>query len=145
MALASLVGDLLKGVIAAWLGLHFGGETLGAVCAAAAVIGHCWTVFLGFKGGKGIATSAGTLLVLMPTILLILLATFVTIVAVSRFVSLGSVCVAILFPILTIIMNEPLPYILMSFVLAGTVIFRHRTNIDRLRRGVETKINEKAF
>lgn len=145
IALASLGGDLLKGVIAAWLGLHFGGESLGALCAAVAVTGHCWTVFLGFKGGKGVATSAGTLLVLMPVILLILAVSFVTIIAVSRYVSLGSVCAAVLLPLLVLLMHQPLPFIFMSFAIASMVIFRHRTNIERLRQGVEKKINEKAF
>jgi len=144
IALASLGGDLLKGVLAAWLGLHFGGEGLGALCAAVAVAGHCWPVFLGFRGGKGVSTSAGALLILMPEICLIIAATFVTVIAVSRFVSLGSVCAATLLPLLVLLIHQPWQYIIMSFVLASMVIFRHRTNIERLRQGTEKKINEKA-
>jgi glycerol-3-phosphate acyltransferase PlsY len=144
IAVASLLGDLLKGAMAAWLGLHFGNQGLAALCAAAAVTGHCWPVFLGFRGGKGVATSGGAVLVLMPTILLILAATFVIVIAVSRFVSLGSLCVAVILPVSALLTIQPWPYIAMSFVLAVMVIFQHRTNIVRLRQGTEKKINEKA-
>ena len=145
IAIASLMGDLLKGLIAAWLGLYFGGEGMAAVCAVAAVVGHCWPVFLGFKGGKGVATAAGVIFYLMPTLGLILLVVFITIIFISRFVSLGSICIAALFPALALIMSQPWQYVIMSVIMAGMVIFRHRTNIERLRHGTEKKINEKAI
>lgn len=144
IALLSLLGDVFKGVLAAWLGLAFGGEGLAALCTVAVVIGHCWPLFLDFRGGKGVATSAGALLVLMPLITLILLVTFVTIIAVSRYVSLGSVCAAVLLPLLVLVMREPWQYLLMTVVLAGMVLFRHRTNIERLRRGCESKLGQKS-
>lgn len=144
IALLSLVGDLLKGVLAAWLGLFFGGVGLAALCAVAVVAGHCWPVFLGFRGGKGVATSAGVILLLMPLIGLIMAVTFVTVIAVSRFVSLGSVCAAVLFPILILVMKEPWQYLVMGLVMVAMVLFRHRTNIERLRQGTERKIGEKA-
>ncbi|PKM77028.1 MAG: acyl-phosphate glycerol 3-phosphate acyltransferase [Firmicutes bacterium HGW-Firmicutes-15] len=144
IALASLMGDFLKGVLAAWLGLHFGGEILAALCASMAVVGHCWPIFLGFKGGKGVATSAGLLLVLMPSVMLIIMLTFVTLIAVTRYVSLGSVCGAALLPLMLLFMHQPWSYIIMGFVLSGIVLFRHRENIQRLRKGTEKKINEKA-
>ncbi|MCX5780620.1 MAG: glycerol-3-phosphate 1-O-acyltransferase PlsY, partial [Firmicutes bacterium] len=144
IALLSLVGDLLKGVLAAWLGLFFGGVGLAALCAIAVVAGHCWPVFLGFRGGKGVATSAGVILLLMPLIGLIMAVTFVTVIAVSRFVSLGSVCAAVLFPILILVMKEPWQYLMMGLVMVAMVLFRHRTNIERLRQGTERKIGEKA-
>ncbi|MCX5780234.1 MAG: glycerol-3-phosphate 1-O-acyltransferase PlsY [Firmicutes bacterium] len=143
IALLSLVGDLLKGVLAAWLGLFLGGVGLAALCAVAVVAGHCWPVFLGFRGGKGVATSAGVILLLMPLIGLILAVTFVTVIAVSRFVSLGSVCAAVLFPVLILVMKEPWQYLVMGLVMVAMVLFRHRTNIERLRQGTERKIGEK--
>jgi len=144
IALLSLLGDVLKGVLAAWLGLVFGGESLAALCTVAVVCGHCWPLFLDFRGGKGVATSAGALLVLMPLITLILMVTFVTIIAVSRYVSLGSVCAAVLLPLLVLVMQEPWQYLLMSVLLAGMVLFRHRTNIERLRQGCESKLGQKS-
>ncbi|MEQ8237489.1 MAG: glycerol-3-phosphate 1-O-acyltransferase PlsY [Syntrophomonadaceae bacterium] len=144
IALLSLLGDVLKGVLAAWLGLAFGGEGLAALCTVAVVTGHCWPLFLDFRGGKGVATSAGALMVLMPLITLILLVTFVTIIAVSRYVSLGSVCAAVLLPLLALVMQEPWQYLLMSVLLAGMVLFRHRTNIERLRQGCESKLGQKS-
>ncbi len=144
IAAASLLGDLLKGVVAAWLGLYFGGQVLAAICATVAVAGHCWPIFLGFRGGKGVATAAGVILLLMPPVFLILAAIFVIIIVISRYVSLGSVCVACIWPVLALLTDQPWQYIVMSFVIVGMVVFRHRTNIERLRHGTEKKINEKA-
>lgn len=144
IAVFALLGDLTKGAGAAWLGLQFGGPNLAAACATMAVIGHCWPIFLGFKGGKGIATSAGALMVLMPPIGFIALANFIIIIAISRYVSLGSITTAVILPILVVLTNQPWQYVVMVFVMAITAIYRHRTNIERLRQGTEKKINEKA-
>jgi glycerol-3-phosphate acyltransferase PlsY len=144
IALASLIGDFCKGVLAAWLGFYVGGEILAALCAIAVVAGHCWPIFLGFKGGKGVATSAGVLLVLTPPIMFMIAITFVTIIAVTRYVSLGSVCGAALLPLLLFFMHQPWSYIIMGLVLTSIVLFGHRENIERLRKGTEKKVNEKA-
>lgn len=140
VAVAALTGDLMKGVLAAWLGLHFGGEILAAICAAAAVIGHCWSPFLGFKGGKGVATSAGVMLFLMPKVFLALLILFIIIVVISRYVSLASTSVALLFPLMAYIFYKPNYLLIMSFTLAVLVIYQHRENISRLCNGTEGKI-----
>lgn len=144
IALAAFIGDTLKGVISAWIGLHFGGPGLAALCSVAAVVGHCWPVFLGFRGGKGVATAFGIVVYLMPLITAILAVIFLPVVFFSRYVSLGSVCVAAILPVLTLIMQQPWQYIIMSLVMAGIVICRHRSNIERLRNGTEKKITEKA-
>lgn len=140
VALAALTGDLLKGVLAAWLGLHFGGEGLAGICAVAAVLGHCWSVFLGFKGGKGVATSAGIVLYLMPRVFLAIMILFIIIVAISRYVSLASTSVAALLPIIALIFHKPNQLLEMSLVIALLVVFQHRENIGRLRNGTEGKI-----
>lgn len=145
IAILSLMGDLSKGAISGWLGLHYGGMYLGAICAIIAVTGHCWPVFLGFRGGKGVATAAGAALVLVPKVFILLALIFVIVIGISRYVSLGSICAAAMLPVLTLLVYYSGIYTLMSLVIAVMVIFRHRTNIERLRNGTEKKINEKAI
>lgn len=140
VALATLLGDLLKGLAAAWIGLQTSGEMLAAVCVLAAVIGHCWPVFIGFKGGKGMATTAGAILLLMPKVFLFLAIIFVLIVFFSRYVSLASVSVAVLLPLTALFLSQPGSYLLVSVILTVLVIYRHRENIERLRNGNERKI-----
>lgn len=142
VALASFAGDVMKGVLAAWLGMHFGGYTLAAACSVAAVTGHCWPVFLKFRGGKGVATSAGIVLFLFPQAVLLILI-FIIIVALSRYVSFGSICVAALLPLLLFIFHKPLALLVMGFIMAALVIFQHRENIKRILNGTEGKIGKK--
>lgn len=144
IAVASLVGDVLKGAVSAWLGFFLGGPALAAICVTAAVAGHCWPVFLGFRGGKGVATWGGALLTLMPLIGLIGAANLVIIIAASGFVSLGSVCTVAILPLIIFLMHYPWQYTVMSLVVAIIIIFRHRTNLERLHNGTERKINEKS-
>lgn len=145
IAVASLIGDVLKGLVSAWLGYYFGGIGLAAVCSVAVVVGHCWPITLRFRGGKGVATAAGIMLVLMPLIFVLEALVVVVIAGTTRYVSLGSVCAAILFPILVIFSHQPWQYIIMSIILGAIVIFRHRSNIRRLRQGTESKLNEKVL
>ncbi len=144
VALAAFAGDMFKGVLVAWLGMYFGGYTLAAACSLAAVIGHCWPVFLNFQGGKGVATSAGVMLYLLPQAFLILFFGFIAIIAISRYVSLGSICGATLFPFMFLIFDKPQSLVVMGFMLAVLVIYRHRENIQRLRNGSESKIGKKV-
>jgi glycerol-3-phosphate acyltransferase PlsY len=142
-ALLAVVGDIVKGMLAAWLGLLVGGVVLGAWCAAAAVIGHCWPVYLQFRGGKGVATSAGVLLVLTPRVFLALLVIFVATVAIFRIVSVGSLVAAIVNPVVIAVIYQSWPLIVMGAILSLIVIYRHHSNIDRLRRGIEPRLGEK--
>jgi len=142
LGLASLAGDLLKGVLAAWLGLHYGGETLAAFCGAMAAFAHCYTIFLGFRGGKAVATSAGVVLMLMPRVLVVLFFLLVIIVVITRYVSLGSVSAAAILPVMAVVLHSPRPYVYMSGFLAVLVIYRHRENIRRLREGTESKLGK---
>jgi len=143
-ALLALSCDLLKGVIGAWLGFQVGGPLLAVVCSIVTVVGHCYPVYLRFRGGKGVATAAGTILYLMPNILFILLAVFIITVAISRYVSLASLVAAMLFPILTIVLAYPWSYTAISLLMSGLVIYSHRNNIVRLRNGTESRIGEKV-
>jgi glycerol-3-phosphate acyltransferase PlsY len=140
IALVALLGDLLKGLASAWLGMHYGGEMLAVICVLAAVTGHCWPVFLGFKGGKGMATTAGSILFLMPKVFLCLAVVFILIVIISRYVSLASISVAILLPLTCLLFSQPRVYLIASIILMVLVVYRHRENIERLRNGNERKI-----
>lgn len=145
VAILALCGDVLKGVIAAWIGMAAGGPVLAAWCGGAVVVGHCYSIFMKFKGGKGVATAAGVIAFLMPAIVVALASILVISVVITRYVSLGSVLAAALFPILCLVLWKPWPYILLSFFLAGLVLYRHRENIRRLRNGQEARITDKAL
>ncbi|MEA2011477.1 MAG: glycerol-3-phosphate 1-O-acyltransferase PlsY [Verrucomicrobiota bacterium] len=113
------------------------------------VIGHIFTCFLKFKGGKGVATSAGTLTALAPLPVLIAFLCWIIIFKISGYVSLGSICAAVICPVLTITMklsakgNYPVPNIVLICFLSLIIIIRHKTNIKRLLKGEENKFRKK--
>jgi len=144
VAVLALAGDLLKGLAAAWIGLTWGNEVIAAACGVIVVVGHCFSIFLSFRGGKGVATAGGVILYLMPQIFLVLVAVMILSVVLTRYVSLGSVLSAALLPILCLILMEPWPYTVMSLLLAALVLFRHHSNIERLISGREARITDKA-
>jgi len=122
--------------------------TLQIIAGCSAVIGHIWTIFAGFKGGKGVSTSAGMLLGIAPVDLLIALMIFVIIVALTRYVSLGSIISAILFPFV-IIFTEKIfklehsdffTLLIFGSLIAVLIVYRHRSNIKRLIAGNENKL-----
>jgi glycerol-3-phosphate acyltransferase PlsY len=142
-ALLVLAGDVFKGVVATAMGLAGGGPWLGLLAALAVLAGHNWSLFLRFKGGRGAATGAGILLILAPKVLLLVLLIFVGITILTRYVSLGSILAAASAPILMIAFREPFIYIILTFIAAAIVIFRHRTNIRRLLRGTELRFGDR--
>lgn len=157
-AALTFAGDILKGVISTLLGLLIlpYGTGFAYVSALCCMLGHAFPIYYGFKGGKCVATFAGALLVLNPLLWILLLLTFVLIVYLSRYVSLGSVICAAAFPI----MNNIMPFItvtmpdgslagvpptgIIAAVLMGVlIIVLHRANIVRLWQGKESKISFK--
>ena len=153
-AIAVLLIDLLKGAIAVLLVkliyLYSPMELvpinwklwLIAVVALAAIFGHSKSIWLNFTGGKSVATSLGVLLVMNPILALGTLATFGIILAISRIVSLSSITGAIALNLLAIFVDGSLPYIIFAALAGGYVIFRHRSNIQRLLAGEEPKIGQ---
>lgn len=151
------IGDFCKGVLAvliSYLLLRTVGGTespfyTNYVVAVMVLLGHCFPVFYGFRGGKGILVSAGVILVLNPLILLALLAIFLVVVIASRIVSLASITVAVAYPILTLIFGlvGQDPYLLWDVLVAlcvgGAVVWMHRANIRRLIDGTEHKFGQK--
>ena len=133
--------DLLKGALSVWLGLHFVGTPLAMVLGGIlAIAGHSWSLFLGFKGGKGVATGLGVIAMLMPLVTAWIFAVWFVIVYLTKYVSLGSIVAAALVPVLAFFVDEPIEYIFFGIVAAFFVIYRHKTNIGRLLSGTETKI-----
>ncbi|NPV70951.1 MAG: glycerol-3-phosphate 1-O-acyltransferase PlsY [Firmicutes bacterium] len=136
--------DLGKGALSALLGSRLAGSWGASIAAAMAVVGHSFPVWLGFRGGKSVATAAGGLLVLAPKVLLIEIALFVAVVATTRYVSLGSILAAAAVPFLFAATGSDTPGIAYAAVAGGLVIVRHRTNIRRLLSGTENRLGKKA-
>ncbi|KZK75609.1 Glycerol-3-phosphate acyltransferase [Pseudovibrio sp. Ad46] len=154
-ALLVLVGDILKGVAACLVGLYLGvyagsGVAIDSMsmllAGAGAIVGHNWPVFFGFRGGKGVLTAAAVLFMLDPIIALSCLSSFVVIVAATRFVSLGSICAALLFVVLSFIpvFGHTLYFQAFAMVMAFIVVAKHRANIGRLLSGTENKLRFKS-
>jgi len=139
-ALLVLAGDALKGVIACLAGLLIEGDTGLMAAGLASVLGHNWPLYFGFKGGKGVLTSAAVLFMMDWRIGLVLLVVFAAVVGITRYVSLGSIISAAAFPVLSLIMNRGTEFILFALFLAVLVIIRHRANIKRLIEGTESKL-----
>ena len=140
-----MILDIGKGVaavvIARWLSPE---DVVPVLAAAAAVAGHMYPLFLGFRGGKGVATGAGTMLALVPAIGLAAFVLWLTVSLATRYVSIGSVVTAIAYPAAALATGQPWPITLYALVAGLWVIWRHRANIARLRAGTEHRINLRA-
>ena len=131
----SLALDLLKGVVAAGMGYALGGANLAALTGAAAVVGHCWSIFLAFRGGKGVATACGVLLVLTPWATLAGAVAWGACFAAFRRSSLGAlVALPIVGAVAWWVHPTQLPLV---GLVAAVIIFRHAANIRRLATGTE--------
>ncbi len=140
--------DIAKGALPVWLGLRLGasGEVLGAV-AVAVVVGHVFPVYHGFRGGKGVATAAGSLGFLEPRALVVSAILFVIVLAVTRYVSIASILGIAAFPVATMMLARPLgldvaPWwlVISSSAITLVVVIKHRTNLARLLEGTEERV-----
>ena len=156
-----LLGDFMKGVLSVIIGKllfrYLGGVGSGSewfmlggyIAAFFAVLGHIYPVFHGFKGGKGILITAGVMLVLDPWVLCAILGVFIIFVLISRYVSLGSICAAVAYPIATLavelLMHRRTAWIDagLALLISAIVIFMHRGNIKRLLNHTESKLGQK--
>ncbi len=138
LAAATLAFDLVKGALPVWLAYRFFGPDMAMLAGLGAVLGHCFPIWLGFKGGKGVATAAGIILALSPATLGIALLVFLALVLPTKYVSLGSLGAAIAAPITAYFLGHVQAAEL--FLLVAIVVFiKHRANIPRLIRGEENK------
>lgn len=144
LGIAVLLGDILKGVLAAGLTYHYFGPWGGIIGGLLAMAGHSWNPFFGFRpSGKGVATGCGIILVLMPKVALLAALIFVVITYTTRYVSLGSLTAAVAVAISVFIFPEPAPYRIFGLIAAAGIIIRHRTNIQRLLQGTENRFGQK--
>ena len=150
-ALLTFVCDFFKSFLACCIGLVVMPYHLGfvSICGLCALIGHAFPIFYGFKGGKCVASLAGVLLVVNPLVWVLLMLVFVFTVALTKFVSLGSVICALCIPILNIMIAFPVTppppaEIICTALMAALVVFLHRKNIVRLWTGTESKISFKS-
>lgn len=142
-ALAVLVSPALfgaSGILPGWVSPEEVRLYLPLVAGIGAILGHTYTFWLGFRGGKGVATSAGVLGALVPVAFVITLATWILVIAISRFVSLGSVVAAAILPLATALTGNHWPRVALTAVIGLLVIWRHRANLQRLRAGTEARL-----
>jgi acyl phosphate:glycerol-3-phosphate acyltransferase len=134
--------DIGKGVAAVLIARSVSdNELVWVLAAAAAVVGHMYPLFLGFKGGKGVAVGAGTMLALVPWMGVAAFVLWLCISLATRYVSIGSVVTAIAYPAAAFLTDQPWPVRLFALGAGAWVIWRHRGNIARLRAGTEHRIN----
>lgn len=143
-ALLVAVFDILKGFLPVFLALKFlPDKNFALACGFLAVFGHCYPVYIKFKGGKGVATAIGAYTAVSILPLLISLGIFIGIVFLTRYVSLGSIITALSYPLSAFILGKSLPVVYFSLTVFLLILFQHRENIHRLIRGKERKLGEK--
>ncbi len=144
-----LAADLFKGTVAACLAYlsllpPFAIPVAKAVFGLLAVLGHNFSVFRAFKGGKGVATTFGVVLAMSPMVALHAALLWIACVALTKYSSVGSLAATVAMPILMAVQKGDLPSILFCVATAGLSIFRHRDNLERLRQGRELQYDEKS-
>lgn len=166
-ALLTLIGDLGKGIVAAIISIAlaqlligeglspeigFDRMTFGYLSGIFSIIGHIFPLYYGFKGGKGVLVSCSILLVIDPWTFCVVIPVFILVVAVSRYVSLGSIIAALAYPVITFIlhltvyglgMKLSVIHALLVVCTSSMLIYMHRTNIERLKNGTENKFGQK--
>jgi glycerol-3-phosphate acyltransferase PlsY len=140
-AAATLICDAAKGAAAIWIAGHFFGEDAAIAAALGAVLGHLFPVWLGFKGGKGVATSLGVLLMLYWPAALLSLATWGVIVAVMRISSLAALVACVVAPVYMLLFHQE-GYAVVTAIMAVLVLIMHRENVRRLLNGTEPRIGK---
>lgn len=139
-AVLAYVLDMSKGLIAFFIFNKIFGYGPAVLASAFAVIGHCYSLWLGFKGGKGIAVSSGFIFASSPLVAIILIGVQLVTLLLSRRMSLASIVSALSFPLVTYLVNGVNPLLYVSFFMTPFVIFQHRENIKRLLNGTEKKL-----
>jgi glycerol-3-phosphate acyltransferase PlsY len=145
---AVLLIDALKGFAPVWLAPRVFPDVnnpsgLQIVCCLSVIAGHNWTCWLKFKGGKGVATTAGALLAFLPLPLLCGLGMWLVVFAIWRYVSLASICAAVAVPIATWLTMKDQVLTVFTAILGVVAIYKHKSNVQRLLAGTETRVGAK--
>ncbi|MBI2205654.1 MAG: glycerol-3-phosphate 1-O-acyltransferase PlsY [Candidatus Rokubacteria bacterium] len=151
-AVLTLVGDIVKGWLAVWAATAISGHGhVTATAAVLAVVGNCWSVFLGFRGGKGVATGLGAMLRLVPWATLPAAAVWLAVAGTFRYASLASLTAAVCIPLGVLAyavagraFGYGWPEVAATAMIAAIVVLRHHENIARLRSGTETRIGQRS-
>ncbi len=147
-SLASLVliGDIGKGIFSIYLVQFFNIDNylIITIAGLAVICGHDWSLFLGFKGGKGIATTFGVVFALNPTISILAVIIWVVVLITTKYVSLSSILAVISILVFMLLFKQPYEYIVFSAIILILSIFKHKENIERLKSRKERKIGEKS-
>lgn len=143
--MVTFVADIVKAILPIILvNIIFDSPIVGIYAGFGVVIGHVWPVFLGFKGGKGIASTFGVMLAIDPGIALIMLVVGSIVVLISKYVSLGSITIVIIISIcMFIFYRDTIEYIIIGLLITTITLFKHRSNIKRLLSGTENKLGHK--
>ena len=141
LGILTLAIDVLKGALPVWMAIYWGLRPHWvALAGLSPVLGHIFSIFLGFKGGKGVATALGAYLIISPVAVLVEALVFTGIVWKWRFISLGSITCATTIPILiAFFRSDSQAYSVMSVLIAALILYRHQSNIARLLQGTENK------
>lgn len=144
LALPVAVLDILKGAVPVFLAMKlFPDPRIAYIAGLCAILGHCFPVYIGFKGGKGVATTVGAYSVIANLPLLCILGVFIATVALTRYISLGSLAAAFSFPIFAAILNGDKNLIILGIVVFLLIVQRHRHNIKRLLTKTERRLGGK--
>ncbi len=145
LAVPVVVVDVLKGFLPAFLAFRlFDDPRLALVASFLAVVGHCYPVYIRFRGGKGVATTVGAAAAVGLVPFLLCAVVFVAVVGLTRYVSLGSILAVTVYPVLALVFGKGPDAALWGLAVAALVVFQHRANIGRLIAGRERKLGEKA-
>ncbi|MCL6638618.1 MAG: glycerol-3-phosphate 1-O-acyltransferase PlsY [Firmicutes bacterium] len=141
--ITALAGDLGKGIAAVLLAKQYGGATIVALSAVAALAGHSWPVFLGFRGGKLVATGVGVIAAISLPVGAIAAAIWLLVVGITRYVSVGSIVAVAAIPFLMLAFHLEPPYLAVGAFVAAFAVIKHIPNIKRLLAGTEPRIRQK--
>jgi glycerol-3-phosphate acyltransferase PlsY len=144
-AALTLLGDILKGTAAVAIGRYFGvGTFYEGLIGLCAILGHNFSLFLGFRGGKGVATSLGVLILYSPKTALITFIIWLVVVLSTKYSSLGALVSFGLLPLSIFLVDKNTEKLLVALLIAALIVIRHKENIQRLMKGTERKIGERA-